>query len=162
MIKSSIVTFETETVEQMTKLILAHTGGKKLATLTPATPAVETAASAPTRVKRHYAKRHGAPDPWTTRDIVAVAEIVANNLDGRGVGKAVRRYIRNHGDNKRRTDGTLASLASSLRTYLKSSNDKYISQKVKNALATKGIRPSVIKDTSNHENVGATSAVQEA
>lgn len=160
MIKSSIVTFETETVEQMTKLILAHTGGKKLATLAPAAPAVEAVTSAP--AKRHYAKRHGAPDPWTTRDIVAVAEIVANNLDGRGVGKAVRRYIRNHGDNKRRTDGTLASLASSLRTYLKFSNDKYISQKVKNALATKGIHPSVIKETSSREKVGATSDVQEA
>lgn len=81
--------------------------------------------------------------PWSEKDILGVGNIVYKNLNlNSGISTLVCNYIRKEGDVRNRTEATLYSITSDIKSYLKTGDKSKTSTKIRSVLDAHGIFPS--------------------
>ncbi len=144
----TLVSFECHAAELSTVLAGLDNVSKAPKTLSEAGEASNITALL-TKKKKYPRKT----TPWSDKDITEIGRIVKNNLNlNSGITKYVQKYIRTNGDVRNRTEATLYSITSDIKSYLKTGEDKFASKKIRGILNGAGITP-VPMVTSNYLNI---------
>jgi len=86
--------------------------------------------------------RRGYTPKWSKKDILAVANLVRSNSSLKsGVTSIVKKYLRTHGDCKKRSDATLYTIVSEYRKYFAKGDVTAIPKKTKRLLDENGLYP---------------------